>query len=1297
MKQYPYKFKSSPLRTLGWTLAFMLALLVLLETWRYIERPENGSISLEQQLENSATVFQENQQRFLEQTRELSATLRSQLLNNANSSNLYQTINSYSGFWGAKLSKNGEAYVWDGFEVTPGKSDSLLRESSDTVTVQINKQNNVVFWQYDIQFSIQNDTSFAVPYQLSTTVRIEQSNALQIGGNSEFNLANLSTNNNAAHISYNFFNTLPSGTENYKTLYSPNGDSMGVAFAHQAETESSIKEWENSNWYWRSIYILILFICLSIVLAQWAERAPKWSALFFELCLISIGWFVFYYLDIPSRWIPGTETDAAMANSYGILGNYLKAGFFILLVALTLYRKLNVNVKPAKENRFLSTIFIGFFVGVGNLSGILAITYSSLMLIENTSFQILDLNIIPSYGTILLFIAIGLAFYGLALALVSINQFVINSRKSHGKLVSALIVLGFSIALLVAQIFVPQIIKLNWTVGLCVLSFGIIYGLSYFWQQGSVLSKQLSTLRILVLSSALLALVATPILYHAYLQRQDQNLKTFSDDFAQTEDPMARELTEKMLTELEQTFKGTTLEDLNNRIPFLQEEFSNTIESLVPFNNQSYSLDLQLIKPRGELVASYSTNLNSPDWVNKFDIQRLSAAVAIEQISGRTNRPIIQQPELRNPGDYETFYRGWIPLFEDNSDNNNILGWILCSVYKERPDFNKPIRAVLASLTYKDWNQSYAMADYRNNQLHSYAQQGISIYYPQYNNLLDTEQRALSNDSLIYYTSSNNQNNYRNLLIKKNSERVIKISTISPTYRNILFTFFKLNFVFLGSGALCLVFLHLLGISSFTFLNQYQQFQNRILDNFLLATLLFLLMLVFATHYAIKQQNKEIVQQELFNKMESLTELTESNRLFQESQQLSSSFTLDSLTAPLNVDASFYSKRDVSESTTPQIFQQHLLSSSLPFPVYNRLYNIQERNALQDVQLASQNLLIGYRSVLSANNNPVAAIAIPTFVQSPKYDQQLLETISYLIVLYLIVFGLFILGTAFIARQLTKPLHRIQRGLDKISTGDLDTTIPVSSNDEIGNLAEAYNTMVYQLKELQKELAQAEREAAWKEMAQQVAHEIKNPLTPMKLNIQHLKRQIKTNEVSVEELKPKIEQITENLIDQIQSLNNIASDFSKFSQPLNQDFDKVEINTILESIKDLYQNDKNIIIQTELSEEKIEVNGISDELRRVFINIVKNAFEAISGAGKITIKSYIKKGSLFVEIEDDGSGIPEEDKPKIFVPNFSTKSSGTGLGLAICKKVIEAHDGNISFASIEGKGTTFVIKLPLAE
>src|SRR5699024_880688 len=283
----------------------------------------------------------------------------------------------------------------------------------------------------------------------------------------------------------------------------------------------------------------------------------------------------------------------------------------------------------------------------------------------------------------------------------------------------------------------------------------------------------------------------------------------------------------------------------------------------------------------------------------------------------------------------------------------------------------------------------------------------------------------------------------------------------------------------------------------------------------------------------------------------------------------------------------------------------------------------------------------------------------------------------------------------FISQSLTRPLTYIRQGLNKISGGDLDTTIPVTSKDEIGNLAKAYNQMVFRLKKLQTELAKAEREAAWKEMAQQVPHEIRHPRTPMNLNEQHLQRKLKTDKFEDEKLNKHIQKITANLIEQIQSLNNIASEFSKFSQPVDKNFRPVDLQKVLLSVQQLYQHDKKVDIQLKMPPESLQIQGISDDLKRVFINIVKNAYEAMEAGGTISLLLYKQQHHAFIEIEDDGAGIPEEDRSRIFVPNFSTKSGGTGLGLAICKKIVESHGGSISFVSIEGKGTTFVIKLTL--
>jgi len=563
--------------------------------------------------------------------------------------------------------------------------------------------------------------------------------------------------------------------------------------------------------------------------------------------------------------------------------------------------------------------------------------------------------------------------------------------------------------------------------------------------------------------------------------------------------------------------------------------------------------------------------------------------------------------------------------------------------------------------------------------------------------LQTAEVQALEQDSTVFYTGTISQQTYRNLLVRESERSTIKAITILPGYQNILFAFFRLSFTLLIAGFLLLMIYKWVKTGRLQFFGANKQFKYRILDSFLLATLLFLIILVISTHFAIGQQNKKLVQQELFETLESITDNPNTATAFRTNPQGAASSALDSLIAPYNIDAALYDAEGVTQSTTPQIYQQHLLPGALPFPVYDALFRMQKRNALSTVRLDKQDLLIGYRSILSEDGTPVAVMAMPTFVQSPKYNRQLLETTSYLIILYLVIFGLFVVGTTFIAHQLTRSLPLIRQGLNKISEGDLSTTIPDTGKDEIGSLATAYNEMVGRLQQLQDELATAEREAAWKEMAQQVAHEIKNPLTPMKLNIQHLERQISSENYDAEQLKEKITSITKNLVVQIQSLSNIASDFSTFAKPIEDDFSAVDIHPLIKSVCELYEHDDAITTTIETKAEKSVVWGAKDELRRMFINLIKNAREAMPHGGTIAISTYVREKNIFIEIDDTGTGMSEEDKSNIFVPNFSTKSSGTGLGLAISKKVLEAHEGSISFASIKGEGTTFVVKIPLVK
>ncbi|SHE82162.1 His Kinase A (phospho-acceptor) domain-containing protein [Fodinibius roseus] len=1282
-------------RLVGWTFTGLLVLLLALEGWRYAIKPSQANRELvQQELSDAAQKFKDSQQQLLNRSEELANTLRPQLLKRSTASDLYRVLASYSDFWSISLYQSNRAIVWKGFALQNRDGDPY--ENTREPEILLRRQNNTIFWECHMPFSIQRDDQ-TIWYRLFTSYRIEQNNPLAIGDQSEFNLFRSDPSTNITYpLDLSLFNEPPEDFIQAHRLSDLSGDSVGVVYATTSQFDQKEAEWQKNTRFWRSVYFAL---CIGVIITLFfgtMNRFAWWQRMLIQLLFIGLGWLAFAYIDLFSYW-SGVLTEAT-GSSWTPVFEHLSTTFthaiFGLLAAIAIARKVVFFTPKLSVNSYLSTIGLaGLFGFINAVSIPIVFNWISEQAVFG-SIPLLDLRIFPYWRTIFLYLVVGTGLLAAGILIITLNRILFRVTRQQLKLSATVLPITFFISLFIAQFFIHGQPVLNWIFFTSIFGFIITAGMALGYAQNIVWISSLSPLRKVVLGSIFIAAVSMPMFYQAYLNHLDAQLLQTAREYGQEEDAQARQLTEQLLVELEHEFNSITSDDIQNNRSSLQARFTEAIQNFLAPQGNIYSYDIQLVSNSEEPIADYSTNLNSPDWTNFYNIASLkSANELLQQITKSTIRPFVQQPDLINQQDYQTFYRGWIPVF--GSSDYSPLAWILCSVYKERPQFNKPIRAVMASLTYEDWNNAFLMQKYDNGKLINTTQKGFTGYFPSYQELNEPELQRLENDSLAYYSNHTTEATYRILLKRASEERTIKVSTVVAEYRMILFSFFRFSFTLLVVGCLAAFIIQIVSRGAIPILGENKRFQDRILDSFLLATLLFLGFLIASSHYAIKQQNRDIVRQELFDKLQQLAQSIESNQsVFNLSRD--PSLSLESLATPWNVDAILYDSRRVRETTTPQIFQQNLLPAALPYEIYNQLYVHQQREAYSNVHLAGQSLLIGYRSILNNQNTPVATIAIPTFLESPKYDQQLLETTSYLILTYLLVFGLFILGSVFISKSLTRPLTHIQRGLNQISGGDLDTTIPVTSRDEIGNLAKAYNQMVFKLKKLQKDLAEAEREAAWKEMAQQVAHEIKNPLTPMKLNVQHLERQLKTDKYEGKELKERIQKIAGNLIEQIQSLSNIASDFSKFSQPIREDFSTVDLGSLLASVAQLYQHDNKLDITLDIPADPVEVQGIADDLKRVFINMVKNAYEAMDKEGHISLILYEKQEHAFIEIEDDGDGIPEEDRSHIFVPSFSTKSGGTGLGLAICKKIIDAHKGSISFASVEGEGTTFVIKLPLA-
>jgi nitrogen fixation/metabolism regulation signal transduction histidine kinase len=298
-----------------------------------------------------------------------------------------------------------------------------------------------------------------------------------------------------------------------------------------------------------------------------------------------------------------------------------------------------------------------------------------------------------------------------------------------------------------------------------------------------------------------------------------------------------------------------------------------------------------------------------------------------------------------------------------------------------------------------------------------------------------------------------------------------------------------------------------------------------------------------------------------------------------------------------------------------------------------------------------------------------------------------------LINLYAFVFLLSSLFTVFITRRITRTFNVIIRQFSKLNLRK-NERISWPYDDEIGLLVAEYNKMVNKVEENAAQLAQSERESAWREMARQVAHEIKNPLTPMKLNIQYLQQALRNGHANVKELADKV---SASLVEQIDNLSYIASEFSNFAKMPEAKPERIELEGMMKNVIELYKNDEHIKVQVSSEDGAYNIYADRSQMMRVVNNIMENARQAIPADKPGLIDIDIKKVGehVVIAITDNGVGISEEVSHRIFQPYFTTKTSGTGLGLAMTKKIIEFWQGEIWFDTEEGKRTTFFISLPL--
>lgn len=407
--------------------------------------------------------------------------------------------------------------------------------------------------------------------------------------------------------------------------------------------------------------------------------------------------------------------------------------------------------------------------------------------------------------------------------------------------------------------------------------------------------------------------------------------------------------------------------------------------------------------------------------------------------------------------------------------------------------------------------------------------------------------------------------------------------------------------------------------------------------------------------------------------------------------QVSFSNRLAGLANLSNVDANVYRPDGRLLATSqPLIFERNLISGYINPRALDKIKN-GEISFIESEQVGKLNYFVAYTAIKSPQTAQLIGIlAIPFFQSAYLLEKAQIAILGNILNIFAFIFIALLIVSYLVSEWLTFPLRFITSSLRKTSLTRVNHPLTWNSNDEIGMMVKEYNAMLYKLSESKNQLEHTQREKAWREIAQQVAHEIKNPLTPMKLTLQQLERALQAGNDNTEKSKKAIAV----LLDQVDTLNDIASSFSGFAKMPELVMKKLEVIAEVKRAIDLHSSSGEISFRSSVKE--IFIFGDEQMLNRTFSNIILNGLQSGAPGQAIRIHIAVTRVNDHVRIEfnDNGKGIDPGIADLVFLPHFSTKKSGSGIGLAISKQGIEQMKGRIWFETSQGNGTSFFIELP---
>ncbi|MFA8344027.1 MAG: ATP-binding protein [Rhodothermaceae bacterium] len=726
-------------------------------------------------------------------------------------------------------------------------------------------------------------------------------------------------------------------------------------------------------------------------------------------------------------------------------------------------------------------------------------------------------------------------------------------------------------------------------------------------------------------------------------------------------------MVKKLITQVFEKAK----EELLDENLYINEEINFNAYSFIVWSNSVLHKNSMSSK-----VAFYNKNKSlMGDFRYKYDFPSKDT-LRMRSFSFRNGEIRFDEPSRRN----RKVIRGVMPIYHEN----DVEGYLVIKVnyglaktiFKRAPRFLSDLKSTYKSPVNLRELKIFAFEDKKLKNVFGDIYPGLTVQ----KEILSLD---FSKDKSIWRNLEFGGSSYNTYILKygeANEDKILVLALLKKGLTRNIFDFFKIFFVhtfFIFVIVLLMLLINIKQGRSYKY-----SFKTQLLISFLVISIIPLIFLAVYFRDLQDEKNTSAIFYKLKKRAVSVENFINAKL---EVSEKSLKEISDMASTDLGIEFNVYEEDHLVYTSYPEYFQTGLFPDKLN-PVafkklvlegYNEFVNIEKVDDMEYNSFYYYGNIGGTYYILKVNDI-LNTYLIP--MSGTEIDIFLFGSYSFAAILIVIF-------STIIANQISQPIRKLTEATKSVAGGDLDLELYQYSRGEVKELVDGFNTMIKDLRQSRQELAEVERETAWKEMARQVAHEIKNPLTPMKLAVQQLVIARKDKSPKFEDIFNKV---TKTFDQQIDTLRNIADEFSNFARMPEPNREKIDIVKIANDAANLYVDDRaEVNVVTEL--DKCFITGDEDQLKRTMINMVRNSIQASSTQIKIEV---LQNDKSCIKISDNGNGIPDNIRKKIFDANFTTKVEGMGLGLNMAKRFINKIGGEIKIEKSDNSGTIFIIKFP---